>query len=81
MTKIQIFLTGAASIFDIDARESRDSILQLHNRLVDPETERMRIRDSSPEAAFAAVGNSLRFATEKYANAHPQAKTESRVLE
>lgn len=63
-------------MFDIDATKARRAMRRTLFRFVDPGTGKVLCRDSSPAAAFAAVGEHIRIAMEQYSRKHPELKAE-----
>jgi hypothetical protein len=67
MKKLQMFLIGAASVFDLDQAYVKKRMHNAMLRLIDPETNKVRISAAaSPSGAFMAVGSHLRHAITRY---------------
>jgi hypothetical protein len=67
MTKVQMFLTGAASVLDLDASYARDRRHKAMHRLINTDTHKVRVsKGATPGGAFEAVGNHIRHAVRQH---------------
>jgi hypothetical protein len=66
-SKFQMFLTGAASVFDLEQTSARERMRGAVMELYDPETNKVRIsKAASPSGAFMSAGAHLRHAMRQY---------------